>query len=164
MYGCDLAPYKLPMFLLVRIFALEYISQMINVDGVHFVVAKKKSQFRVKPYIGPFICNKRVVGEEAYKDWKKWISPIVSHGPMTHGVPFPRRGWKTSQQPIFTLKGLKLKNTWTRLSGCLTHCRRLRNKWFLLPVHRLQDNMKRRPLKIEQKRERARTGNNREKA
>lgn len=63
-YGCELAPYKLPKFLPVRIFALEYIRQMINVDEIHFVAAKKKSQFRIKSEIGPFIYNSRATGEE----------------------------------------------------------------------------------------------------
>jgi len=47
-YGCELAPYKLPNFLPRRIFALEYIIQMINADDIKFVAAKKKSQFRIK--------------------------------------------------------------------------------------------------------------------
>jgi len=47
-YGCELAPYKLPKFLPMRIFAMEYIRHMINADEIHFVAAKKKSQFRIK--------------------------------------------------------------------------------------------------------------------
>jgi len=70
-YGCDLAPYKLPKFLSMRIFTLEYIIQMINVDEVHFVSAKKKSQFRIKSQIGPFICNSRAIGEEANRRLKE---------------------------------------------------------------------------------------------
>jgi len=70
-YGCELAPNKLPKFLPMRIFALEYIRQMINVDELHFVSAKKKSQFRIKSHIGPFICNNRVAGEEADKILKE---------------------------------------------------------------------------------------------
>lgn len=66
-YGCELAPYKLPKFLPMRIFALEYIRQMISADEMHFVAAKKKSQFKIKSQIGPFICNSRASGEEADK-------------------------------------------------------------------------------------------------
>ena len=40
-YGCELAPCKLPKYLSMRIFALEYIRQMINANEVHFVSAKK---------------------------------------------------------------------------------------------------------------------------
>ena len=51
----------------MRIFALEYIRQMLNMDEIHFVAAKKKSQFKIKNQIGPFICNSRVAREEADK-------------------------------------------------------------------------------------------------
>ena len=34
-------------------------------DQVHFVAAKKKSQFKLKTQIGPFICNSRKVATEA---------------------------------------------------------------------------------------------------
>jgi hypothetical protein len=64
-YGCELPPYKLPKYLPMRIFSLEYIMQMINLDEIHFVAAKKKSQFRIKTQIGPFIFNNRVASEEA---------------------------------------------------------------------------------------------------
>lgn len=64
-YGYELAPCKLPKFLPMRIFALQYIRQMISADEIHFVAANKKSQFKIKSQIGPFICNTRVAGEEA---------------------------------------------------------------------------------------------------
>jgi hypothetical protein len=63
-YGCELAPYKFPKYLPVRIFSLEYIRQMINSDDIHFVFLKKKQQLRIKGQIGYFICNSRGVREE----------------------------------------------------------------------------------------------------
>jgi hypothetical protein len=56
--------YRFPKYLPVRIFSLEYIRQMVNSDDIHFVVANKKSQLRIKTQIGPFICNNRSAGEE----------------------------------------------------------------------------------------------------
>jgi hypothetical protein len=47
-YGSDLAPYKLPKYLPVRIFSLEYIRQMINSDDIHFMSLKKKQQLKIK--------------------------------------------------------------------------------------------------------------------
>ena len=47
-FGCELPPYKLPKFIPMRIFSLEYIRQMINMDEIHFVAAKKKTQFKIK--------------------------------------------------------------------------------------------------------------------
>jgi len=42
-YGSELAPYKLPKYVIMRIFSLEYIRQKIDMDELHFVSAKKKS-------------------------------------------------------------------------------------------------------------------------
>jgi hypothetical protein len=41
----ELAPYKLPRYVPVRIFSLEYIRQIMNSDDIHFVSLKKKQQF-----------------------------------------------------------------------------------------------------------------------
>ena len=70
-YGSELAPYKLPKYLSMRIFSLEYIRQMIGVDEVHFLSAKKKSHFRIKSQIDPLICNSRATGGEADKILKE---------------------------------------------------------------------------------------------
>lgn len=64
-YGCEVPPCKLPKFVPIRIFALEYIWQVMNMDELHFVLAKKKSQFKLKGHIGPFVCNTRVETKEA---------------------------------------------------------------------------------------------------
>ena len=47
-YGCELAPYKFPKYLPVRIFFLECIRQMINSDDIHFISLKKKQHMRIK--------------------------------------------------------------------------------------------------------------------
>jgi hypothetical protein len=62
-FGCELPPYKLPKYVLVRIFALEYIRQIMNSDEIHFISLKKKKQLRIKGQIGSFICNSRGAGE-----------------------------------------------------------------------------------------------------
>lgn len=48
----------------MRIFALEYISQILNSDPINFMAAKKKTQFTLKNQIGPFIFNRRDVEKE----------------------------------------------------------------------------------------------------
>ena len=58
-YGSELAPYKFPKFLSMRVFSLEYVRKMIHEDELHFVSAKKKAHFKIKTEIGPFICNIR---------------------------------------------------------------------------------------------------------
>jgi hypothetical protein len=47
-YGCDLPPYRFPKYLPMRIFELEYIRKMVNLDEIHFVATNKKKQLRIK--------------------------------------------------------------------------------------------------------------------
>lgn len=35
---------------------------MMNIDDIHFFSSKKKSQFKLKAQIGPFIVNTRALG------------------------------------------------------------------------------------------------------
>ena len=39
-YGSSLIPYKLPKYLPMRLFSLEYIRQILNSDAVNFLIAK----------------------------------------------------------------------------------------------------------------------------
>ena len=48
----------------MRILALEYIRQILNSDEVNFLSAKKKTQFKIKSQLGPFVCNSRNDGKE----------------------------------------------------------------------------------------------------
>ena len=43
----------------MRLFALEYIRQILNSNGINFLATKKKTQFKIKNQVGPFICNSR---------------------------------------------------------------------------------------------------------
>lgn len=63
-YGCDFPPYKLPKYLPMQSFSLEYYRQMINSDDIHFVKTNKKAQLRIKDHLGPFICNNREAKKE----------------------------------------------------------------------------------------------------
>jgi len=65
MYGCELCPFKLPMYVPMRLFALEYFSQIINPDLVHFCGAKKNAQLRIKNQLGPFVINNKDAWREA---------------------------------------------------------------------------------------------------
>lgn len=58
---------------------------MINMDEIHFVAAKKKSQFKIKTQVGPFICNSREVGEDTNKLLKEMefiLSFTWSYNPL----------------------------------------------------------------------------------
>jgi hypothetical protein len=68
----------------MRIFAREYIRQMINSDDIHFVSLKKNQKLRIKGKIGSFICNSRGTGEEAdrlLKGMKFFVSFIWHYDP-----------------------------------------------------------------------------------
>jgi hypothetical protein len=76
-YGCELAPYKLPKYLPIKIFSLEYIRQMIKSDDIHFVSLKKKQRLRIKGHIGSFIYNNQGTREEVdrlLKEMKFFVS------------------------------------------------------------------------------------------
>ncbi len=66
-YGYQLCPYKLPKYLPMRIFSLKYFRQIINLDEVNFLAARKKTQFKLKNQLGPFICNNREARPKADK-------------------------------------------------------------------------------------------------
>ena len=58
-FGSNMLPYKLPKHVCMRIFALEYLRQILNADSINFMEAKKKTQFKLKNQVGPFIINHR---------------------------------------------------------------------------------------------------------
>lgn len=69
-YGYELPPYKLLIFLPMRIFALKFIRQRLNMDEIH-CVKEKKAQFKLKAQIGAFIVNTRVGEKEANNLFKQ---------------------------------------------------------------------------------------------
>jgi len=64
-YGCELRPYKLPRFVPMRLFALEYFRQFGNADQVHFAGKGKRAQLKVRNQLGHFILNRREGWKEA---------------------------------------------------------------------------------------------------
>ena len=59
MYGSELCPYRLPRYVPLRLFALEYYRQLISLDLTHFHSTKKKAQLKFKDQLGPFLMNKK---------------------------------------------------------------------------------------------------------
>ena len=97
-YGSEFPPYKLPKYLSMRIFALEYIRKMIDSDEVHFVSAKKKSQFRIKSQIGPFIYNNGAAGGD--------VDKILKEMEFTHSFT-----WSYDPMGIISKKRVENKST-----------------------------------------------------
>ena len=83
-YGALLAPYKLPRFVTTNFFALEYLRQILNVDEVNFMASRKKTQFKLKNQIGPFIVNNREAVNEInikLKEYKFQYSFMWNYDP-----------------------------------------------------------------------------------
>jgi len=59
LYGSEFKPFKLPIFPTIRIFSLEFIRKSLNVDEVHFIPRKKKTNFKPKKEVGNFILYNR---------------------------------------------------------------------------------------------------------
>ena len=49
----------------MRLFALEFIRQSLNIDQVHFVPMKKGHLFKLPMFVGPFVVNMRQAFNEA---------------------------------------------------------------------------------------------------
>ena len=66
-FGSNLLPYKLPKYVPLSVFTLEYIRKILNSNSINFLAAKKKTHFKLKNQLGPFIFNHRDVEAEALK-------------------------------------------------------------------------------------------------
>ncbi len=67
LYGASVKPYRLPKFVPMRLFALEFIRQSLKVDQVHFVPMKKGYLFKLRRIVVPFIVNTRQATQEVEK-------------------------------------------------------------------------------------------------
>lgn len=64
LYGVEVAPYKIPTFVPMRLFSLEFIRQSLNLDQVHFMLTNKGHLFKFPNIVGPYIVNNmQVVGK-----------------------------------------------------------------------------------------------------
>jgi hypothetical protein len=59
MYGSEVKPFKLPSFLTMGGFAWEFIRQSIDVDDIHFIPRRKRTNFKTKREVVPFIVFNR---------------------------------------------------------------------------------------------------------
>jgi hypothetical protein len=60
MYDAEVKPFKLPNFSAMIIFYLELIRKIFNVDEVHFITRRKKTKFKPKREVVPFIVHCRL--------------------------------------------------------------------------------------------------------
>jgi len=119
-YGCELAPYKFPKYLPMRIFSLEYFRQIIYYDEVHFLAYRKKTLFKVKNQMGPFICNNIEVGLEANRllQQMNFRNSLMWHYDL-HGVITSSESG-SSWEHTSTSQDLILNSLLTKISGWRT--------------------------------------------
>lgn len=72
-YGCDLPPFKLPKYVPMRLFALEYFRKFGRVDVLHFSGKGKKAQLKVKSQLGHFIYNER---EQGWREAERMLEAL----------------------------------------------------------------------------------------
>jgi hypothetical protein len=81
-YGSELQPYLLPKFLTLRVFSLEFIRQHLNYDHVNFLANKKKTSFKLKKEVGPFIVKDKSTLQEVEERLKEMGLELTKLGIM----------------------------------------------------------------------------------
>ena len=71
LYGCELPPYHLPIFLPLRVFAIEFIRQSLSTCQMHFLLRNKEARFKLKAQVQPFTVNTKAVEKEVDFCWNK---------------------------------------------------------------------------------------------
>lgn len=94
----------------MRLIALEFIRQSLNVDQVHFLLAKKGYLFKLPQTIGYFIVNNRKAMEEVEEFFKTCSFRKEINGPMALIKLFREEGWRTLVPHTYMNPELKLKN------------------------------------------------------
>ena len=95
-YGCQLSPFRLHVFLTPRIFSLQCVRQRLNLDEIHFVPNKYKVNCKLKKEVGPFIVNTRstlqvttkmlsALGLQMGEPWNYDPHDIISSKKISHG-------------------------------------------------------------------------------
>ena len=101
-YGCELCPFRLPKYVPMRIFSLEYYRQLIQSDLTHFHSSKKKAHLKFKHQLGPFIMNKKEGWEEADQILKDKYQLSYSF----RWVPYDPEGFISTRRMKYRLVGI----------------------------------------------------------
>lgn len=98
-YGCELYPYRLPRYVPMRLFALEYYSKLINSNLTHFHSAKKKAHLKFKDHLGPFIMNKK----EGWQDSDQILKDKYTLKRSFWWVPYDPEGFISARRVKYRL-------------------------------------------------------------
>ena len=76
LYGTYLTPRISPKFLTHRVFVLEYISDMVEMDDIHFMRTKKKTKLNFPMAMGAYVTNDQRYIKDSLKDLKHTNLPL----------------------------------------------------------------------------------------
>ena len=74
-YGTTSPLYRLPNITTLRMFVLEYIKQLVDIDKIHFLISKKKRRRTFSIMMGRYDVNIKNSTKEAIKVLEKFIFP-----------------------------------------------------------------------------------------
>ena len=76
LYGTYSTPHIFPKLLTPRVFVLEYISEMVEMDGIHFMRTKKKTKLNFPISTGGYVTNDKRCIKDSPKALKQINLPL----------------------------------------------------------------------------------------
>ena len=98
-YGCELCPYRLPRYVPMRLFSLEYFRQFINSDLSHLHSTKKMARLKLRDQLGPFVMNKK----EGWKDADELLGQTYRLNRSFWWVPYDPYGFINARRIKYRL-------------------------------------------------------------
>ena len=76
LYGTYSTPHIFPKLLTLSVFVLEYISEMVEMDDIHFMRTKKKTRLNFPMSMGGYVTNDKRCIKDSIKALKQINLPI----------------------------------------------------------------------------------------
>ena len=76
LYGTYSTPHIFPNLLTPRVFVLEYISEMVEMDDIHFMRTKKKTKLNFPMSMGGYVTNDKICIKDSLETLKQINLPL----------------------------------------------------------------------------------------
>ena len=76
LYGTYSTPHIFPKMLISRVIVLEYISEMVEMDGIHFMRTKKKTKMNSPMSMGRYVTNEKRCIKDSLETLKQINLPL----------------------------------------------------------------------------------------
>ena len=76
LYGTYSTPYIFPKMLTPRVFLLEYISEIVEMDDIHFMGTKKKTELNFPMSMGGYVKNDKICIKDSLEALKQINPPL----------------------------------------------------------------------------------------